>query len=355
MRSRLELWFGRAGSLALVAGLLLSGTSALAQQVREELRRAIVLVENEGQPAEHYWIGIQLNESLPDSLRAQLELPEGQGVLVEDVMPESPAAQAGLKKHDVIISAGDKTLSNPQDLVDAVAEAKENELSLQFMRAGKMLAFTVKPAKRPPLPGENAAPEVATEGDAGKLQELIQQFMQQHRGASGGGGVRMRMLQPGMVLPPGAPVPPVAHPGIALPDNLSISISKQGTQPAKISVKQDEKSWELTEDKLQELPGDIRMHVERMLGRMPMMMFSPPGTPVPAPMRLGGGANGPVRVEIAPPVQENPNAPGQPRFVRRERLETAGVERRLDELNKQIHELREAIEKLQKQSDGCAK
>ncbi|HVC95974.1 MAG TPA: PDZ domain-containing protein [Pirellulales bacterium] len=365
MCSRMERWFGRTGSLALVAGLLLSGTSALAQQVRDELLRAIVLVDNENQPSEHYWIGIQLSETLPDAVRAQLELPEGQGVLVEDVMPDSPAAQAGLKKHDVIVLAGNKALTNPQDLVDAVAQAKESELSLQLHRSGKKLTLTVKPAKRPVVgryvPGEIAAPEAPAEVDAGKLQELIQQFMRQNQGGSGGGGaggMRVRMLQPGMVLPPGAPMPAIAHPRLALPENLSISISRQGAQPVKISVKQDDKSWDLTEDKLQELPDDVRMHVERMLGRMPPMAFAP----ITAPMRLGGGGGGaggiaqpPVRVEIVPPNQENPSAPGQPRFTRRERPESAGVERRLDELNKQIHELREAIEKLQKQSDGGQK
>ncbi|HUY32207.1 MAG TPA: PDZ domain-containing protein [Pirellulales bacterium] len=338
MRSRMEPWFGRVGSLALAAVVLLSGTSAFAQQLRDELRRAIVLVENEGQPSEPYWIGVACGE-LTDALKAQLELTEGQGVLVDEVVPDSPAAQAGLKKYDVLVSAGDKALTNPQDLVDAAAQAKGTELSLQFIRAGKKLTLTVMPAMRPAQPRAGAEVEMPVDVDAGALRELIQQYMRRH----GGGSWRMRMLQPGMVLPPGAP--PGAHFDTILPENLSISISRQGKQPAKVSVKQDDKSWELTEDKLQELPDDIRPHVERMLGRMPMMaMMVPP--------------HAPVRVE-ADPNTANPFglprfAPGQPRFPG-PYPDVAGVERRLDELNQQIHELREAIEKLQKQSDGGRK
>ncbi|HEV3003053.1 MAG TPA: PDZ domain-containing protein [Pirellulales bacterium] len=353
MRTRTELWLGRLGSLALVAGVLLSGTSVLAQQLRDELRRAIVLVDNEAQPSEHYWIGVACGE-LTDALKAQLDLPEGQGVLVDDVVPDSPAAQAGLKKFDVIVSAGDKALKGPQDLIEAVAQAKEAELSVQFVRAGKKLTLTVKPAKRPQQPGEPAVIEVPADADHAKLQEWIRSFPNPH----GQGNVRLRMLRPGMVLPPGAPLPAGAQLGATLPDNLSISISKQGKQPAKISVKQGEKSWELTEDKLQELPEDIRPHVERMLGRMPMA-FGGFGA-------MGGGAGGfpraPMRVEIvegeegpeAPRAVRALPAPGQPvqeyqRITRRARPD-AGVEQRLDELNKQIRELREMIEKLQKQA-----
>ena len=35
---------------------------------------------------------------------------------------DSPAAQAGLKKYDVIVSAGNKALTNPQDLIEAVID-----------------------------------------------------------------------------------------------------------------------------------------------------------------------------------------------------------------------------------------
>jgi len=372
MRSRIELWSGRAGSLALIAGVLLSGTSAFAQQLRNELLRTIVLVDNEGQPSEHYWIGVACGE-LTDALKTQLELTEGQGVLVDDVMPDSPAAQAGLKKYDVIVAAGDKSLTNAQGLVEAVAQAKEGELNLHIVRGAKKLSIAVKPAKRPAQPAEPTVVEIPANADAEKLQELIQQYMKQQHGA----GMRMRMLQPGMVLPPGAPVMAGVPAGATLPDDLTISITRHGNEPAKISVKQGEKSWELIEDKgptgpgqerpkhggMESLPPDVRVHVDRMLGRLPHPMFA----------RIGaaGGVAGraPVRVEVrdqyeafpAPgqPIRGLVPAPGQPipeqpRITKRQ-PEGAGVDQRLEELSRQVRELREAIEKLQKATEGSQK
>ena len=42
--------------------------------------------------------------------RKKLELPDDQGLTVNAVLPESPAAKAGIKAQDVILTAGDKPL-----------------------------------------------------------------------------------------------------------------------------------------------------------------------------------------------------------------------------------------------------
>jgi hypothetical protein len=64
---------------------------------------------------------------------------------------------------------------------------------------------------------------------------------------------------------------------------MSVVISKEGDQPAKIVVKRGDDKWELTEKELNKLPADIRPHVERMLGRGPLGILADaetaPGTP----------------------------------------------------------------------------
>ena len=50
--------------------------------------------------------------------------------------------------------------------------------------------------------------------------------------------------------------------------DMTVTISKQGKEPAKITVKQGDKSWEVTEDDLDQLPEEVRPHVEPMLGRL---------------------------------------------------------------------------------------
>src|SRR6185437_13139419 len=54
-----------------------------------------------------FWIGVRCAE-LPALLQAQLDLPEGQGVLVDEVVADSPAQRADLKAYDVIFAVDDK-------------------------------------------------------------------------------------------------------------------------------------------------------------------------------------------------------------------------------------------------------
>ena len=51
-----------------------------------------------------YWLGVECLPVMP-ALRAQLNLPEKQGLLVAAVAPESPAASAGIKQHDILLAS----------------------------------------------------------------------------------------------------------------------------------------------------------------------------------------------------------------------------------------------------------
>ena len=56
-------------------------------------------------PAElsKHWIGILLGR-VSNEMRAQLDLPEDQGVLVRRVVTDSPADQAGIKQFDIVLN-----------------------------------------------------------------------------------------------------------------------------------------------------------------------------------------------------------------------------------------------------------
>ena len=93
-----------------------------------------------------YWIGIGLGE-LNEIVKEQLGLEHG--LVVDDVMPDSPALKAGFKKNDILVKVGDKVLKEPTELVAAVEEAEENELAIGLLRGGKETTIKVTPAKRP--------------------------------------------------------------------------------------------------------------------------------------------------------------------------------------------------------------
>src|SRR5262249_13458216 len=65
-----------------------------------------------------YWIGL-LGGAIPadNPLRAQIDLPEHQGLLVANVVPKSPAAKAGLKQYDILMKANGKDLHEMKDLI----------------------------------------------------------------------------------------------------------------------------------------------------------------------------------------------------------------------------------------------
>jgi membrane-associated protease RseP (regulator of RpoE activity) len=86
-------------------------------------------------PSDH-WLGLQCGKIGP-ALRAQLGLDENQGVLVEAIVDESPAAKAGLEKYDVLVQAGDRTLSKVQDLIDEVDAVKDGKLAVELIRKGR--------------------------------------------------------------------------------------------------------------------------------------------------------------------------------------------------------------------------
>ncbi len=52
-----------------------------------------------------------------------------EGVVIADVDPNSDAAQKGIKEGDVILKAGDETVSSPQDVVKALKKTQDDGLA----------------------------------------------------------------------------------------------------------------------------------------------------------------------------------------------------------------------------------
>lgn len=257
-----------------------------------------------------YWLGIGFRP-LGEALRAQLALPEGQGLLVEQVMPQTPAARAEIKRHDIVLKADDEPLGEMQELIDAVDAAKDGELSLEIIRGGKPMTIKVKPEKRPqgPVFGHPAPVPGRPERD-GMLKRLEQIWP-----GAGETPFRFRFFNPGVILPPGAPV----H--APLPGNLSVTIRKQGDEPAKIDVRRGDESWSVDENDLDTLPPEIGIHVNRMLG----------GVPLDADGRVTIESRGrPTRTFQWPQVF-GPDGEGR-------------LEKRLEEMNRRIERLQEMVE-----------
>src|SRR3954468_15877494 len=72
---------------------------------------AVYFIAEEAKTAQgdesEYWLGVQI-AALPEVAKQQLGID--QGLVVEDVAPDSPAAKAEIKKHDILTKAGDTPL-----------------------------------------------------------------------------------------------------------------------------------------------------------------------------------------------------------------------------------------------------
>ncbi|MCM1984836.1 HhoA/HhoB/HtrA family serine endopeptidase [Lyngbya confervoides] len=105
---------------------------------------------------QHPYLGIQMATLTPD-LRQRLaaenqNLPVSvdQGVLVAGVLPNSPAARAGLRTGDVIQSLGDRPVQTAEGVQRLVEDSTIGQsLPLNINRGGQSVALTVRPGRLP--------------------------------------------------------------------------------------------------------------------------------------------------------------------------------------------------------------
>lgn len=98
-----------------------------------------------------FMIGVSLAE-VPASLRAHITLEDKQGIMVGRVMPDSPAAKAGLQQYDIILGSGDKKLSHPKELQTLVDAAGEKPVTMTVQRRGELKTIEITPLKREAFP-----------------------------------------------------------------------------------------------------------------------------------------------------------------------------------------------------------
>jgi serine protease Do len=75
---------------------------------------------------ERSWLGVEIQQVTPE-LATSLGLPKAEGALVSSITPDSPAAKAGFKQGDVILSFDGHKIEKLRDLPILVAETPANQ------------------------------------------------------------------------------------------------------------------------------------------------------------------------------------------------------------------------------------
>jgi serine protease Do len=95
------------------------------------------------------WLGVSIQPVTPD-LAKQFDIKDDKGALVGDVVEESPAEKADLRRGDVIIEFDGKEVTDPSSLRNSVAGTPPGKkVSLKIMRDGKIQKVDVIIAELP--------------------------------------------------------------------------------------------------------------------------------------------------------------------------------------------------------------
>jgi hypothetical protein len=118
-------------ALLILICFAVGGMSVEGQVTR---RRQLLPGPSEGSRIETgVFLGV-MSLRVPEEVKAQLSLPAGFGLVVEAILPGSPAEKAGLLRHDVLLAFGDQELVNPEQLLALVRRRhKGDEVVLKVM------------------------------------------------------------------------------------------------------------------------------------------------------------------------------------------------------------------------------
>ncbi|HOG45031.1 MAG TPA: trypsin-like peptidase domain-containing protein [Anaerolineae bacterium] len=99
--------------------------------------------------AVHPYLGIQYVPLSP-ALAARLNVSEQRGMYIQNVVANSPAAQAGLRQGDVIVSADGQTLDTESSLARVIESHKPGDtIALTVVRDGRRLTLQVTLGQQP--------------------------------------------------------------------------------------------------------------------------------------------------------------------------------------------------------------
>ncbi|QDV28102.1 PDZ domain-containing protein [Aureliella helgolandensis] len=220
------------------------------------------------------WLGIQLKEVTGDLAK---HLDRSDGVFVEWIVPESPAAQAQLAIGDVLLAVDDQPLDSPSMLLEIMAQqsvAEPQALAFRLLRRGHELTIRVTPAPRPRINDsanqtiESTLSELLEQNGAPAEIRERKEFLKSLRNQ----GVRvLRFGNPSMVLGD-ADQSPNEETKTRFEQEVEggkvvVTIDADAGPPAQITVQQADnvQTLEATDDAIAKLPKELQDCVQTVL------------------------------------------------------------------------------------------
>lgn len=148
---------------------------------------------------EKAFLGI-FTSPVPEMLAEHLGLENGDGVAVQRITPDSPAAKAGLTLNDIITRANGKDIHSQESLAEAVSGQKPGDvIHLDIIHKGKPSKLDVTLGNRPNDLDELGANPLV---DQLPLDGVPKEMADRIRGAIKGGGIQLQFGGGGGVIAP---------------------------------------------------------------------------------------------------------------------------------------------------------
>ena len=144
------------------------------------------------------YLGVHIQDFSPE-LAKSFNFNQSGGVLIGDVSANTPAANAGLKKGDVIVKLNGQAESDSNDLRNTISQMSPGtQVKLDIWRDGKVQPFTVTLGE---LPKDKETAESSDDSSSGEIQgidvqDLTPEISQQLNLPSGTHGVVVTSVDP---------------------------------------------------------------------------------------------------------------------------------------------------------------
>ncbi len=120
------------------------GNIGIAFAIPTSLAKPVIAQLREYGHTKRGWLGVRIQAVDPDAVE-YLGLPDASGALVAQLTPDSPAANAGLKEQDVIVSFNGVKIKSVRQLQRVVADTKVgSKVPVIIVRDGKKRTFQVR-------------------------------------------------------------------------------------------------------------------------------------------------------------------------------------------------------------------
>ncbi len=128
---------------AIISGPSGGGNVGIGFAIPVNIAKSILTDLRENGKVTRGWLGVMIQKITPD-LAESFSLKDNKGALVGDVIPEGPAAKAGIKRGDVIVEFNGLKVKNMKQLPKIVAQTTpDTNVDVVVVRDGKSMVINV--------------------------------------------------------------------------------------------------------------------------------------------------------------------------------------------------------------------